>query len=186
MLKLIGKIFGHKPQIKNNNSSLQTIRPQKLDDLFLKHLRESSYFKDSAFDTVIKHLKNEVNLNKLGAQLTTNEKKQLGLNSRLSITTELVAALSKKGLELPNPKEALEQVYYRAKFEHSRIKDFNNLLSLGVAVATYNSCKDKRDCEWCTKSDGAKFTISEALNTEINQSCTCDWNRGFFSPEIEF
>lgn len=187
LLKLISRIFGKSVQSeKNRNSSPYTVQSQSLNDLFLKHFNESSYFKEGTFDTVIKHLKHEIDLNKSGLKLNVCEKKELGLNSRLSITSDLVSVLSKSGLELADPKDALKQVYYRATFEASRIEKFQKMLSTGIVEATYNSCKDERDCEWCKVNDGVKFTISESLNTEINQSCTCKWNRGFFSPVINF
>ncbi|EPM4074616.1 hypothetical protein [Vibrio parahaemolyticus] len=185
LLKLISKIFSKKASDKKaRKPSLQAIQPKSLDDLFEKHFNESAYFKEGAFDTVIKHLRHEIDLNKSGEKLTAEEKKSLGLNSRLSITSDLVAVLSESGLNLPNPKEALKQVYYRATFEANRIENFNKMLSAGIEQATYTSCGDERDCGWCKVNNGVKFKISEALNTEINQGCTCDWNRGFFKAEI--
>ncbi|AGU59904.1 hypothetical protein DEB41_17255 [Vibrio anguillarum] len=171
---------------KTSKSSLQAIQPKSLDDLFEKHFYESSYFKENAFETVIKHLRHEIDLNKSGEKLTAEEKRELGLNSRLSITSDLVAVLSESGLDLPSPKEALKQVYYRATFEANRIENFNKMLSAGIEQATYTSCGDERDCGWCKANSGVKFKVSEALNAEINQGCSCDWNRGFFKAEINF
>lgn len=187
MFKLLSKIFGKQNQTnKRSNASLQVIKLQRLDDLFLKHFNESSCFKEGSFETVIKHLKQEVDLNKSGEKLTVSEKKKLGLNTRLSITSDLVSVLSQKGLQLPNPKEALKQVYYRATFELNRLENFQKMLSAGISKATYHSCNDERDCAWCKANNGVRFSVSEDLNNEINQNCTCDWNRGFFSPEISF
>lgn len=185
MLRLLSKIFAKQNQIEEHiNASLQMIYLRSLDELFLKYFNESSYFKDGSFEMVIKHLKNEINLNKSGENLTVNEKNALGLNTRLSITSNLVSVLSPEGLQLPNPKDALKQVYYRAKFERIRLEKFLQLLSVGITEATYHSCKDERDCAWCKANDGVKFIISEDLNNKINQNCTCEWNRGIFSPEV--
>ncbi|WP_234918823.1 hypothetical protein, partial [Vibrio anguillarum] len=187
LLKLISKMFSKKTSDKKTSkSSLQAIQPKSLDDLFEKHFYESSYFKENAFETVIKHLRHEIDLNKSGEKLTAEEKRELGLNSRLSITSDLVAVLSESGLDLPSPKEALKQVYYRATFEANRIENFNKMLSAGIEQATYTSCGDERDCGWCKANSGVKFKVSEALNAEINQGCSCDWNRGFFKAEINF
>ncbi len=57
-------------------------------------------------------------------------------------------------------------------------------ISLQFTEAIYHSCKDERDCAWCKANDGVKFIISEDLNNKINQNCTCEWNRGIFSPEV--
>lgn len=185
MFKLLNKYFGEKAQSeKDRDLSVKVIQPQCLDSLFEKHFNESPFFKKHTFDIVIRHLKHEIDLNKSGTKLTANEKKDLGLNTRLSITSDLVVVLSKSGLELVRPKDALKQVYYRAKFESNRIESFQKMLSLGIENVTYMACKDEKDCEWCKANDGIKFVVSEALNTEINQSCKCDWNRGCFIPEI--
>ncbi|EOS9876915.1 hypothetical protein ACNKTV_004741 [Vibrio parahaemolyticus] len=187
MLKLINKIFGKKTNsAKKSNSSLPVIKVPKLEELFFKHFNDLPYFKEKSFEIVLKHLKHEIDLNKSGRKLTAIEKKDLGLNARLSITSDLVAVLSEKGLQLPDPKIALKQVYYRATFEVTRIEKFQQMLSVGFTTAIYKSCRDERDCAWCKENDGVKFTVSEDLNTELNQNCTCDWNRGFFAPEANF
>ena len=81
MLRLLSKIFAKQNQIEEHiNASLQMIYLRSLDELFLKYFNESSYFKDGSFEMVIKHLKNEINLNKSGENLTVNEKNALGLN----------------------------------------------------------------------------------------------------------
>ncbi len=180
-------MFGKKDSSKKSHQlSFQTIQSKRLDELFEKHFNESPHFKNGTFNTVIKHLRHEIDLNRSGAKLTAEEKNALGLNTRLSITSELVAVLSENGLELPDPKKALKQVYYRATFEENRLESFHKMLSVGIEKATYNSCKDERECEWCRENDGVEFIVSEALNTEVNKGCTCDWNRGFFKAEINF
>jgi hypothetical protein len=185
MFKLLNKFFGGKVKSEEGiGLSVKAVQRSSLDSLFEKHFNESSLFKKNTFDIVIKHLKNEINLNKSGSKLTTSEKKELGLNARLSITSGLVAVLSKSGLELADPKDSLKQIYYRATFEANRIENIERMLSLGIENATYTSCKDERDCEWCKANDGRKFIVSEAINAEVNQRCSCDWNRGVFSPEI--
>ncbi|XNJ86646.1 hypothetical protein AB6C47_003030 [Vibrio cyclitrophicus] len=185
MFKLLNKYFGGKSQSeKNRDLPVEAIQRQSLDSLFEKHFNESQFFKTNTFDIVIRHLKHEIDLNKSGTKLTANEKKELGLNARLSISSDLVAVLSKSGLELVHPKDALKQVYYRAKFEANRIESLQRMTSLGIGNVTYMACKDEKDCEWCKANDGVKFIVSEALNTEINQSCKCDWNRGCFIPDI--
>jgi len=187
MFKFINKIFGKQSQTKKiKEKPLEIVKGERLDDLFLKHFNESFYFKESSFETVIKHLKHDIDLNKSGEKLTTSKKKELGINTRLSITSDLVAVLSKKGIELSNPKYALKQVYYRATFEENRLENFQKMISVGVSEATYKSCSDERDCSWCKANNGVVFSVSKDLNNEINKNCKCDWNRGIFTGNVNF
>ncbi|MEZ9270009.1 hypothetical protein AB4147_02160 [Vibrio cyclitrophicus] len=187
MLKFLKKVLGKRvADGKCSEAPIRLIKLPSIDALFFKHFTESKYFKSDSYDKVVKHFKHEIDLNKSGKKLTASEKKELGLNARLSITSELVSVLSSSGLKLPDPKNALNQVYYRASFEASRIEGFNKMLDIGISTATYNSSNGDKDCLWCKTNDGMKFTISEALNNEVNENCSCDWNRGFFSGGFNF
>ncbi|AIS58338.1 hypothetical protein ABF162_25340 (plasmid) [Vibrio coralliilyticus] len=186
MLKLLDKIFGGPKRTEAKSIALsQNVKPQSLEELFLKHLIQSSYFRQDSIPMVLKHLKREIDRNKSGKKLTASEKSDLGINTRLSITSDLVSSLSAKGLQLSDPKYALKQVYYRATFEARRLEDFKKMLSVGIREVTYNSCSNDIDCAWCEANNGVKFPLTEGINAEINQNCTCDWNKGFFTPEID-
>ncbi|MFS1901178.1 hypothetical protein BCU43_006980 [Vibrio lentus] len=183
MLKLIGKIFGKKTD-KNVKIADPQVKNTSQDELFLKHLQMVECFKEESFEKVIKHLRHDIDLNQLGKKLAASEKKTLGLNTRLSITSDLVETLSTKGLKMANPKDALKKVYYRATFELKRIEDIQRMTLVGITEVTYSSCNGEHDCSWCKESNGLRFKISDGLNDIIDTNCTCDWNKGRFIAVI--
>ena len=82
-------------------------------DAFIQILDECTHIKKEAHAQVLKHLKGEIDLNKTGNKLSADEKRELGLNTRLTITRELVEVLTDSGLAQKNPKEILTDLHTR-------------------------------------------------------------------------
>ncbi|RJX75802.1 hypothetical protein DZ860_03350 [Vibrio sinensis] len=179
------KKFFRKEDKGVQSKSLRSIEPKNINDLFLWHLEDLGYFKQSCYSTVLRHLKHEIDLNKQGVKLTTEQKKELGINARLAITTDLVDVLSDKGITLSDPKSALKRVYYRATFEANRLESLQKIMDAGFFEVIYRSSGDERDCPWCEANNGNRFPVSEEANEAIKTNCTCAWNRGFFGPVVK-
>lgn len=186
LFDLIRSFFSKNEKNKSVLIASPLVKIKSLDELFIFHINHSQYFQDSDHDLVLNHLKNKVNLNKLGEKLSVEQKKELGINTRLTITKSLVGVLSKKGLSLPDPKDALKRVYYRATFEHRKLEDLERMESLSIKEFKYFTCQDERDCTWCSKNHGAIYPVSGAIIDDINENCKCEWNRSILTAEITF
>jgi len=78
-----------------------------LRDYLCRELKKSKKIKKECYSEVMLHLEHKINLNKTGNKLSATEKKELGINARLSISHELVAVLNEEGLRVKDPKWVL-------------------------------------------------------------------------------
>jgi hypothetical protein len=78
--------------------------------------------------------------------LSLEEKKELGLNTRLKISRQMVSFMTEKGLALKNPKDAVKNMCLKnfhavaRKYELIRMKD------AGIEKVKILDCGDERDC----------------------------------------
>ena len=98
MFKLLKKLLGGK---SSSNYSKRESQPQEhdLQLFFEKELSENKFIKPESKSIVLQHLTGEINILKTENKLTKEEKKELGINTRLSITKELIAVLTDEGIK---------------------------------------------------------------------------------------
>jgi len=171
----------------NKETSDRQVYDLTEDESFQKELDISPYIKKESHDMVMKHLTRSLDINKTGNKLSVNEKKELGLNSRLSITKELIETLTAQGLAHENPKIILDAIFYNVTFKISRNKKLNSLSSVGVKEIMLLGTNDESDCEWCDSMQDQKVPITTDVNELIKINCKCKrWCRLVIQPVINF
>lgn len=147
-------------------------------------ISNSPFVKESGREAVLRDFLHEVKL-KDGALLSLEEKRSLGINTRLKITRELYEVLTPAGLEF-GPKKALESLYLKATFDHNRHRDIARMKGLGIKQYSPMSCGDNRDCDWCTSMDGKPISVEVDFVQLIKENCTCDYCRCVLQAKINF
>lgn len=172
MFKTIQRLFS-----KNESNSQKSETPAVIDierpieEYFHDEVTNSVYFKPDYRQRVLDHLLHKQSLNKTGNNLTVEEKKSLGINTRLSITKELVQVLSREGISLENPKALLEEIYYRATISKSRIDGFHKARKIGIKKFTLLTSGDGSECEWCRNNADHEFGHDILEQMRINCKC---------------
>ena len=166
----IFKLFSKKTKNANNNSRS---KKRNIDDYFTNELDGCEFIKKEYHDIVLKHLTHQINLNKTGDKLSTEEKKTLGMNTRIAITHDLVNVLTEAALNQSNPKDILTSIYYRATFAKTHDDSRQQYIDLGVKKYKISACDDEGDCKWCKTMDGKKLSVNEDLNELIKSNCNC-------------
>jgi len=131
------------------SASTEEVSGKPINSYFQKELDSCPHIKSECHNIALEHLALRVNLNKTGNKLTADEKKSLGINTRLAITHELVEILTSEGIKQKDPKEILSSIYYRATFAKNRDDSLSKYKSTGIKKYTLMACGDERDCEWC-------------------------------------
>lgn len=172
MLNILKSVFGsnkiHKAKNQNNGSSAVPI-----EKYFVSELQNTDLVKPEKRQIVLQHLTHKINLNKSGNKLSSEEKKALGLNSRLSITHDLIDVLTAKGLNEADPKSVLSSIFYKATFSKSHDDQLEKYLEIGVKEFKVLSVKDERECTWCKSVNNKSFPVTVDINKLINENCTC-------------
>lgn len=147
-------------------------------------IANSPFVKESGREAVLKDFLHEVKL-KDGELLTLEEKRDLGINTRLKITRELYEVLTPEGIEF-GPKRVLEPLYLKATFNHNRHREIAKMKSIGVTQYSSMACGDNSDCEWCTSMDGKLISVEVDFVQLIKENCTCDYCRCVLQAKINF
>ncbi|AHC85729.1 hypothetical protein X970_10995 [Pseudomonas monteilii SB3101] len=151
---------------------------------YKSEISNSPFVKESGRTAVLKDFLHEVKL-KDGEPLSLEEKRSLGINTRLKITRELYEVLTPEGLAF-GPKKALESLYYKATFNHKRHGDIARMKGAGIHQYSPMSCGDNRDCDWCTSMNGKLISVDVDFVQLIKQNCTCDYCRCVLQAKIDF
>ncbi|AIL62238.1 hypothetical protein [Pseudomonas alkylphenolica] len=192
MFDLIKSFFSKKNDRVSGGEECQTFVVEDADepvetgdgDYFLKELEACPYIKVEARNKVLDHLRQKVSLLKTDNKLTAGEKKELGINPRLSITKEFIEVLTDEGMALGNPKQMLEDLYYKATIEKMRDDGFAKALKVGVKKYKLEGASSD-SCEWCKKSNGKEFDMN--IMEKIKTNCKCKpYSRCFISPVVDF
>ena len=142
---------------------------------FKREAQNSEFIKPEFKGRVYSHLLGTINLLKTGNKLTVNEKKALGINTRLSITRELIEVLNEKGLRLHYPSAVLTEMWSRAANSKSRHDRMSQLREGSIAeVFTLMSCGDGNDCSWCQANQDVEFPVTTDIEHLIESNCTCN------------
>lgn len=146
-------------------------------------IASSPFIKESGREAVLKDFLHEVKLRD-GQLLSLEEKRSLGINPRLKITRELYEVLTPEGVEL-GPKKALEPLYLKATFNHTRHRNIARMKSAGITQYSPMSCGDGRDCDWCSSMDGKLISIEVDFVQLIKEKCTCDYCRCVLQTKLD-
>jgi|AntAceMinimDraft_15_1070371.scaffolds.fasta_scaffold09754_1 hypothetical protein len=177
MFGILKKVFANSTSKPKKSASKSKISPslkkKSLNSYFQDELNECEHIKPEAHSIVMKHLTQKINLNKTGNKLTAKEKKDLGINARLSVTHELIDVLTNTGQSQPDPKEVLSSIYYKATFAQNHDDSLNQYRKLGIKHCKIMGCNDERECDWCKSMDGKKLSIKDDINKLIKENCKC-------------
>ncbi|MFV3380295.1 hypothetical protein [Pseudomonas sp. NY15354] len=147
-------------------------------------ISNSPFIKESGRDAVLRDFLHEVKL-KDGALLSIEEKRSLGINTRLKVTRELCDVLTPAGLAF-GPTNVLQSLYLKATFDHNRHRDIARMKSLGIKEFSPMSCGDNRDCDWCASMNGKLISVEVDFVQLIKENCTCDYCRCVLKAKIDF
>lgn len=183
MLGLIKSIF-QKSEITAINKITED-NEENLDVLFKNELSLCPYIKPECYENVIKHLTHEKNLHKTENILSTEEKRALGLNTKVNFTQEFVAVLTKEGMDLQNPKNILTEIYNKVTISKATRDSFKKALKAGIKKFILKSSGSGDPCQWCISNENKEFG-TEALET-LDKNCTCiPYTCSYIKPVIEF
>lgn len=187
MLKSFKKLFRKSPLL-STESGQEKSQPEEhsLSYYFEKELFSNEFIKPESKPIVMDHLMGKINILKTENKLTKEEKKELGINTRLSITRELVEVLTNEGIRHENkPNNIIENIYHRSSTEKYRDDELIKMKELGIAQFTIMNCDDEGDCEWSKSITNKKFNIEEDINSLIKSNCKSPYCRCSIKPVIE-
>lgn len=157
-----------------------------VDDFFLYEIQRSPYIKEDCYDLVLNHLKGVKRLTKTGNVLTADEKRSLGLNTRISITHELMNVLTSDGLKKSDPKKILVSLYCSAIFQKKILEDMVRYKNAGLEYVQFMGVGDEKECSWCRSQHRKLFPVSCDFRAIIEQGCECEEHcRAVLVPVIE-
>jgi len=179
------KVFKSKPQVKNDSAKgMLSEKDKDIKYFIIFYLNQSPYIKAEKRHVVLEHLLNTRNIIKTDNYLTLAEKKELGLNTRVKLTRELVDVLNKEGLALHDPKYAIVSIEHKARGDYSRHGAVEQLKSNNMRFKLI-CAKDERTCAWCNSMNEKTLPLDTDVNLLIQKNCTCeDWNRCVLTAEL--
>ncbi|MEW9857876.1 hypothetical protein [Pseudomonas putida] len=187
--RIFSKLFGTAPKPvsviseADDPATLQKSQPE-IVTYYQAEISNSPFIKESGRDAVLRDFLHEVKL-KDGALLSIEEKRSLGINTRLKVTRELCDVLTPAGLAF-GPTKVLEPLYLKATFDHNRHRDIARMKGLGIKQYSPMSCGDNRDCDWCASMDGKLFSVEVDFVQLIKENCTCEYCRCVLQAKIDF
>ena|ERR1035438_3244568 len=180
MLKFIKSFLGHGSSrtveaTLVKNPPTQDARNIGIEVYFRNEVFSSKFIKADARDTVINHLLGNTNILKTENKLSSDEKKALGINARLSITRELVGVLTEEGIKTYHPSAIISEMWNRATIKKLRHDNIEKLRVNSYAKKfTLMSCGNGDDCKWCKANQNREFQVSVDIEALIDKNCTCD------------
>jgi hypothetical protein len=185
MLGFIKSIFTNKKLDAPESNQSKEYVEDNIEALFEKELIACPYIKSEYYENVILHLTHKKSLFKTENLLSVEEKKILGLNTRVGFTKEFVAVLTKAGMELQNPKIMLEEIYSKVTIGKSVSDSIQKSLRAGVKKFTLELTGGGDSCEWCVSNTGKEFG-TDVLDV-VNKNCTCKpYTASYIDPVIKF
>jgi len=155
-------------------SKIKAVRRSDLDSYYLREIVRSGVIRKEKTALVLRHLNNKIDLNTKGKALTVSEKKDLGINTRLKITRELLSIFNDSGRTFSNPKEVLSSIGMRAGFARSRDQSIASLQTANIKNYEVVGCRDERSCAWCKSMEGKQLPVTQSINRLIEANCTCE------------
>lgn len=175
MLSAIRQLFSKpaNPPSSASDSQVESVPVSEnpIRDYFMEELRATSLIKAEAHPVLLRHLSHEINLNKTGNLLTTDEKKALGLNPKLKLTREIADVLTEEGLRHPYAGGIVAEIYTRATIRKSIDDNFRKALSAGLDRFKLMPCGDGSECAWCSTNQETVFGTDVLRLKTVH--CTC-------------
>ncbi|MDA3077465.1 hypothetical protein OFO07_00815 [Campylobacter sp. JMF_06 NA1] len=109
--------------------------------------------------------------------LTTDEKRNLGLNTRLKIEKELIDFFEIDKIKGLNPKDEIHKIYFRLFHYFSILRNVKKFKQMGAKKALFLCCDDERTCSFCKNNNNKKIDISDDLAEYIDKNCSCYKNK---------
>lgn len=198
MLKWVSKIFKKQesseidtPTIKYIpilNENISDKSPLNLNYFLLRELKRSESIKPDCYDTAMRHLTFQQNLFKEGTQLTTDEKKALGISTRIKyITKEYIDILNLNAINLSiNPKYILDEIYSIANHKFSLYSQIEKSRNVGIKNHIFHIASTGLECPWCCSMEGTKLSVNEDIVELMETNCTCERSLFILIPDIDF
>jgi hypothetical protein len=182
MLKKIADLFSRdKGEAQANRTQKADYLERPIEDYFNEGIKSSRYFLPEKRDLILNHLLGASNINESGDTLSADQKKALGFNPRIKLTSQLLSTLTNEGRLLKDPKKALEELYYHASFNKSRTDKFHQSVKAGITSFKLCASGDGSECEWCRTNDQKVFGV-EILD-KFNLNCACSpYSKCFIAP----
>ena len=159
-----------------------------IEHYFTIEINNSPFLKKDSQQIVMKHLLGEYNIVKTNNKLSVEEKKLLGINTRLSITKELVNVLNEEGLKQPDPKIILSDIWNRSTITKSKWDQYNKSKRVmpDVKFNLVSSGGGMGDCEWCQTRQKKKYLSEEDILFFLENKCECKpYSYSFMVPIIK-
>lgn len=168
MLNILKSFISSKTN-KNNKANLT----DAIESYFFAELQKTDLIKPEKHHIVLQHLTHKINLNKSNNKLSSEEKKSLGVNPRLSITHDLINVLNTSGLNEADPKMILTYIFYRATFAKSHNEQLKQYRESGIKEFKILSANDEQECSWCDSMNNKIYSVNTDINKLISENCTC-------------
>ena len=152
--------------------------PSTVDEFkeYLKaEIYKSPFVKPEARERVLEDLVSRQSLRE-APELSTDEKKRLGLNARLKITQAHLDDLTPAAFAA-DPKKAIKAIYNRAHGKHARRTGLARMRNAQIPAYRPLSAGDERECAWCLSMSGKLLPISQDFDDLAEGNCTCEYCR---------
>lgn len=151
-----------------------------------EELAKCPYIRKEAIESVFLYILDQQKLFETKTPLSVEEKRDLGVNTRLKITKEMVAVLTTEGLQSHYPAEIVPNLWRSTTFRYRRIMDVERLRNMQLCeTVKFQGVMGLDSCEWCKKVEGKSFDINEDIDRLLEDNCKCEpyW-KGYLSPNL--
>lgn len=198
MLNWVSKIFKKQESSKIDTPTIEDIPilNENISDklsldinyFLLRELKRSESIKPDCYDIAMRHLTFQQNLFKEGTQLTTEEKKELGISTRIKyITKEYISILNLNVINLSvNPKYILDEIYSSANNKFNLYRKIETSRNAGIKNHIFHLSSAGSGCPWCCSMEGKKLSVNEDIVELMETNCTCECSLFFLTPIIDF
>lgn len=170
-----------------NPASTNAAQPSAYEERLIVELVQSSpYIRPDARTQVIDHLMRRKRLFEEDAFLTLEQKRELGLNTRQKIHSDLTRILSEEGLKCGRPSGVIGDLALAARMNTSKYESILQLSQPGLATGVkIVACDVHGDtpCAWARRNKSK--VLPAALETEAQRLRECDctpYCMGYYEP----
>ncbi|RXJ93774.1 hypothetical protein CRV00_09945 [Malaciobacter molluscorum] len=170
-----------------------TTKPKKRNsaniekEIFDFELSRSEYFNKEYSNDIFKYITklNKGQKSKEKEFLSIEEKKELKINTRLKVPTNIIPFFIKEKIVNKNPKDLISNL---ANMIRSKKYLYNEVKKLKKTKNSYyklSSVGDEKTCIWCKKMDNKVLSVNEDIIKLFNNNCKCDYPRSTTIAIIE-
>lgn len=164
-------------------------REDKVRALLSDFLRTSPAFKNESIPGLIARCKKgyqrggRLNFKEVfddGEYLTAEQKRKIGLNTRMKFSKYFVSTLSDEGIASADPKQLFKNLYLQASNIIWRESELEDMKDSGIKFVTIMTLDGANGCKCSKKIDGKRFPIDSApvfpLPNCDSPHCLCSYN----------